>query len=311
MTGIPMLYERENVAAASGNPSTVHIKNVALTRFFERYLAQELISVYKWNLPEDWCKEYFEYVLYLNGFIGIVETDKYGVICQHCAPYGRGIFYQPTHITVSNPLLKGFIRPQIGTDCEVIKMTPDWGGASDLIAFYAGNMALAAESAAINMFNSQLAYVMAATNTAQAESFKKMYDQIHSGNPAVAVDKNLFDEEGNPNWFTFTQNLMQNYISDKIIADLHRWKNLFLTEIGIPNSNFQKTERMITNEVNANNTETKSKATLWLECMKEGAERVNVMFGTDLSVEFRFKDEEKEGEQNAGNNVNNRTLQRG
>lgn len=308
MTGIPMLYERENAAVASGNPNTVHIKNVALTRFFERYLAQELISVYEWNLPDTWDKSYFCYVLYLNGFIGILETDKYGVICQHCAPYGRGIFYQPTNIVVSNPLLRGIQRPRIGEDCEVIKMMPDWGGAYDLIAFYAGNMALAAESSGINMFNSQLAYVMAATNTAQAESFKKMYDQIHSGNPAVAVDKNLFDEEGNPNWFTFTQNLMQNYISDKIIADLHRWKNLFLTEIGIPNSNFQKTERMITNEVNANNTETKSKATLWLETMQEGAEKANAMFDLNLSVKFRF--EEKEGDPDAGNNVNSRIVQR-
>lgn len=307
MSGIPVLYERENAIVSSGNPNTVHIKNVALTRFFERYLTEELISVYKWNLPDTWDKSYFSYVLYLNGFIGILETDKYGVICQHCAPYGRGIFYQPTNIIVSNPLLRGIQRPRIGEECEVIKLMPDWGGAYDLIAFYAGNMALAAESAGINMFNSQLAYVMAATNTAQAESFKKMYDQIHSGNPAVAVDKNLFDEEGNPNWFTFTQNLMQNYISDKIIADLHRWKNLFLTEIGIPNSNFQKTERMITNEVNANNTETKSKATLWLETMQEGAEKANKMFNLNLSVKFRF--EEKEGDQDAGNNINSGIVQ--
>lgn len=307
MNGIPILYDRENAIVSSANPNTVHIKNVALTRFFERYLAEELISVYDWNLPDTWDKSYFSYVLYLNGFIGIMETDKYGVICQHCAPYGRGIFYQPTNIVVSNPLLRGIQRPRIGEECEVIKLMPDWGGAYDLIAFYAGNMALAAESAGINMFNSQLAYVMAATNTAQAESFKKMYDQIHSGNPAVAVDKNLFDEEGNPNWFTFTQNLMQNYISDKIIADLHRWKNLFLTEIGVPNSNFQKTERMITNEVNANNTETKSKATLWLETMQEGAEKANKMFDLNLSVKFRF--EEKEGNQDAGNTVNSRTVQ--
>lgn len=303
---IPILYDRENVAVSSASPSTIHVKNTALTAFFRRYLTQELISVFDWDIPKDWDRSYFLYTLYLTGYIAVIETDKYGVICQHGAPYGRGVFYQPVAVVISNPLLKGIMRPRIGEECEVIKMQPDWCGAYDLISYYADQMAIAAESAGINLFNSQLAYVLAATNNAQAESMKKMFDQIHSGNPAVTVDKSLFDDEGNPNWFTFNQNLQQTYIADRIIGDLHRWKNLFLTEIGIPNSNFQKTERMITNEVNANNTETKSKAELWLETMTDGVERVNKMFGLDLSVKFRF--DEMEAKDAQGNNDDNRPV---
>lgn len=305
---IPILYDRENLAVSSVSPSTVHVKNTQLTAFFRRYLTQELISVFEWNLPQDWDTSYFQYTLYMCGFIAVLETDKYGVICQHGAPSGRGIFYQPVNIIISNPLLKGIMKPRIGEECEVIKMQPDWCGAYDLISYYADMMAISAESAGINMFNSQLAYILAAANTAQAESMKKMFDQIHSGNPAVTVDKNLFDDEGNPNWFIFNQNLMQTYIADKIIADLHRWKNLFLTEIGIPNSNFQKNERMITNEVNANNTETRSKAELWLATMREGTEKVNKMFGLDLSVKFRFETEQQEVIDNDSKDNNSRTV---
>ena len=91
----------------------------------------------------------------------------------------------------------------------------------------------------------------------------------------------------------FNQNLQQTYIAPQIMADLHRWKNLFLTEIGIPNSNFEKSERLITNEVNANNTETSAKVNLWLDQIKDGMKRANKMFGLDLDVKLRFNYDQK------------------
>ena len=77
----------------------------------------------------------------------------------------------------------------------------------DKINFYADMLALSAETAGVDLVNSKLAYVFGAKNKAQAESFKKMFDQIGSGQPAAYIDKTLFDEEGNPGWTMFNQNL--------------------------------------------------------------------------------------------------------
>lgn len=293
--GIPFDSDYINLYNGMQNPSTLHAKDNDLTRFFEHYLLQEVFSVFEFTLPETWDETYFRYVLFCLGFISVIETDKYGVICQHCEPFGRGIFYQPTNVIISNPLLKGNLKPRIDSECSVIKLQPSWRGIYDLVSFYSTMMAITAESAGINLFNSRLAYVLVAENAAQAESLKKLYDDLFSGAPATAVDKKLFDDEGKPRWMPFNQNLKQTYIASDIMADLHRWKNLFLTEIGIPNANFQKSERMITNEVNANNTETQAKAALWLETMQEGIERTNEMFGTDISVKLRYTGEENNG----------------
>ena len=67
---------------------------------------------------------------------------------------------------------------------------------------------------------------------------------------------------------------------------------MFDTEVGIPNSNTEKRERMITDEVNANNVETITKCELWLEELKKSCERTKAMFGIDISVDWRHKPEE-------------------
>ena len=216
-------------------------------------------------------------------------------------PFGRGLYYQPVKYVISNPLLRGIQQPEIGTECAVIKLQPNWTGIYDLVSFYGSMMALCAESAGINLVNSKLAYVFMAKNKAQAESMKKLYDNIHSGDPAVFADEKLFDAEGNPKWLMFNQNLKETYIAPEIMADMHRWKNLFLTEIGIPNANYEKSERLITNEVNANNTETLSKAELWLETMQADIKKANDLFGLNIGVKLRWKEG---GLQNEQYNIN-------
>ena len=62
---------------------------------------------------------------------------------------------------------------------------------------------------------------------------------------------------------------------------------MFDTEIGIPNANTDKRERLITDEVNANNVETYSKCSMWLENLQEACQKVNRMFGLSISVDWR------------------------
>ena len=150
-------------------------------------------------------------------------------------------------------------------------------------------MAMSLETAAINLLNSKLSYVFTADNKSAAESFKKLYDQIASGEPAAVVDKMLIGADGERRWELFTQNVGQNYITDKILNDMRTIENQFNTEIGIPNANTQKRERLITDEVNANNMETQSKVLLWLSTMRKGITKVNERYGLNIAVNYRYE----------------------
>ena len=119
--GAPYTYDQINGYASSYQPNTIHVTDTALSGFFQRYLTQKLIGRYKIeNMPDAWSDSYFYYTLFLNGYVAIIETDKFGVIPQHCGLYGYDVQYQPTNCTIANPLLQGNLRPRIGTECAII-----------------------------------------------------------------------------------------------------------------------------------------------------------------------------------------------
>ncbi len=288
---LPVNYEFINQYNAMRSPSTVHCRNTALVEYYTRYLFQKVISVFEFEgLPEEWADNYFKYVLFGYGVIAVIYTDKYGVICQDCGLSGFDVFYQPTRCIIANPHLPGLKEFKIHENCEIIKLQPDYGSVMDLVTTYADLMALALETTGANLLNSKLSYVFFAENKTAAESFKKLYDRVASGEPMAVIDKNLMLEDGTPAWQMFTQNVGQNYITDRLLNDMKTLEDQFNTVIGVPNANTQKRERMITDEVNANNVDTQCRVNLWLETMNKDIEQVNKMFGTDIKVKYRYDD---------------------
>lgn len=289
----PYSYEFINTYNGAIEPSTVHCSNVNLTYYFKRYLLQKTFSVFKWTLPPTWNKDYFRYVLYMLGYITIVNTDRFGVIPQMSGLRGYNVFYAPTHAIITNPLINGILEPEIDSQCVVIKLTPDYCGVSDLLSYYADMMALTAEAAGMNIINSKLAFIVGAKNKAMAESMKKMYDQIQAGNPLVVYDNKYAPEDQKQMIEFYSQNLSQNFIAPDALLTLKKLENEFATKIGLANVNSEKKERLISDEVEANRDETYSIAEQWLESLKEGCEKAVSMFNIKMSVDWRFKHNER------------------
>lgn len=258
-----------------------------LAMMFARYLLQKAISVFQWQLPPLWNRDYFLYVLYCYGFECIVNTDKFGTIPQQCGLMGYDVFYQPTNCIVTNPLLTGMLQPRINRDCILLKLQPDYHGIMDLVFYYAGLMAQAATAAGVNMANSKTAAVFFTDKKAVADAFKATYDAVANGQPMVVLSKGALNDDGAPAWETFTRDVKQGYIASDLISDLRKIEAMFDTKIGIPNANTDKRERLITDEVNANNVETYSMCALWLEQLQDGCARARDMFGVNISVDWR------------------------
>lgn len=291
--GAPVFYDHQNIVLSEISPSTVHSQNTQLVHYYKRYLLQKAMSVFKWKIPEHWNRDYLLYSLYCRGVVAVFNTDRFGVIPQMCGLAGYGVFYQPTRAIIANPLINQSIEARIGESCELLKLQPDFGGIMDMVAQYAELMALTSEMVSMNVVNSKLSYVFTSGNKAAAESFKKLYDKITGGEPAVVVDKALMLPDGSKAWEAFEQNLRQNFIAGDGLSLLRQIENQFATDIGIPNANTEKRERAVVDEVNANNVETYSKCALWLESLQDGCERVKRMFGEnlggELAVDWRFK----------------------
>ena len=141
----PFDYQTLNFYNANRSPSTVHVKNTRLRAYFRKYLFQKAISVFKWKIPKGWDTDYFLYTLYGMGYIVVLNTDEFGVICQAGTLGGYNLYYHPSYAIVTNPLLRKTITANIDRDCAVIKLMPDYTGIMDIVGFYADQMALAAE----------------------------------------------------------------------------------------------------------------------------------------------------------------------
>ena len=298
-------YDYINLYNASRSPSTVHVKNTRLRNYFRKYLMQKAISVFKWNIPDEWDKDYFLYTLYGAGFIAILDTDRYGVICQQCAPGGYNLYYRPSYVIVTNPLLPT-LTLNIDRDCVLVKLQPDYSSICDIVGYYADQLALASEAMGVNLVNTKSGIVFGAENKAQAEAYKKMFDNLSEGDPATVIGKNLLNDDGSPSWFPFVASVKESYVTSDILSDMRKIEAMFDTDIGIPNANTDKRERLISDEVNANNVETATRCELWLETVRKEFEKANAMFGLNLSVDWRvnpqtaaqtFNQEPKEGEQ--------------
>lgn len=291
----PVDFQSINIYNSMIDPSTVHVNNTVVMNMLRRYLLQRVFAVYDFRgIPDTWDKDYFRYVLFVFGFEAIINTDKFGVIPQYCTLDGRrNVFMQPSRVLIANPLIRGNVNPRIGIECSLIKMQPNYSGIWDLVSYFASMMAVTLETAAINTWNSKFSWVFTGDNKAEAEGMKKMFDQL-GNQPAVFVSKNMFDEEGNPKWQMFNQNVRENFIGLDLQEAFTKWNNMFDTFIGIDNANYEKSERLNVDEVNANNAETRALCSIWRDCIADGLETANKLFDLNLSVELRQERKEQE-----------------
>ena len=287
---MPYSYEMINLFNSSYSPSTLHTKNTQMFTFFKKYLLEKVMSVFEFELPETWDKNYFLYSLFLNGYLAVVNTDKFGVICQHCGLRGYNIYYNPTHAVIVNPLLTGILEPKIGAQCSIIRLQPDYSGVSDIVNYYADNMAMTAETCEMNIMNSKLSFLFAVRGKSQAESMKKILDKVMRGELGVFYDEKLKMGNDNIPLDFFNNDLKKNFIAPELQDTLRRWEEMFCNEVGIPNVRSDKKERMLVDEVNSNNIECFTKAELWLEKLREGINQTNTMFNLNLDVKLRHNE---------------------
>lgn len=276
------------------------VQNDLNTAYYMRALYQRVISGAKFRLPEAWDqgKRYFKNVLFSLGFIGIVDTPEYGVIPQICAPRGYGLFLQPTNLMVAQPLVN--FDGTIGENCEIIHLTNDWKGVWDIVEHYAIRLSIAVTSVDVSLMNSRVSILAAAKNKSAANTLKYLYEKISAGEPFAVYDKALksegLNEDSEPIW-TLSQDVANNYITDKLLADMDTILRQFDNEIGILAMNGKK-ERMVTDEVQAETDDSCARASTWEENLTDSFNRVNKLF-PELNLSFTLKYGGEEHEYNA------------
>ena len=247
--------------------------------YYRYYLLKKLFGRFDFRIPDSWDKDYMLDALFMEGYFIVTDTEA-GIVPLRCGLTGINIYNHPTTAVVANPVLGNFDRT-IGVDCALVQLQANYGGVYPMINRYATMLAMCDSSIAVNLMNTKAAFVFGASNKAQAETFKKMYDQITCGHPAVFMKDGLNDES------IYTFHVKENYIADDIQLLKRKLVNEFLTEIGINNTNLDKRERLTNDEVNANDQEVIANIQHWIDNITCGINDVNKMYGLDIGFSVR------------------------
>lgn len=115
----------------------------------------------------------------------------------------------------------------------------------------------------------------------QRLTLMNLYKGYDGNQPFIFGDKNL-DING-----LKSVNTGAPYVADKLYQLKTEIWNEALTYLGISNINYQKKERMITDEVLRNQGGTIASRYSRLEARREACDKINKMFGLNISVDYR------------------------
>lgn len=303
----PLNYKEINVRAGTYFPSMQKSFNNQVFIFWERALFQRACSVLEFTVPENWdgkVKDFLLYCLFKFGYVCISKNDTYGQFFQPCTLNGYNFYYQPTNAKISNPELQ--VDLKIGTECELLKLTPDYMGIWDIIAYYAEKLAVLDNAINISLINNKFSWFLGVRNKQAGEAVKKMLDKINRGEPAVVYDQKLMNDptdKTEPWQFLERKDLKSSYLTTEQLQDFQTILNNFDSEIGIPTIPYQKKERMVTSEAESKMIDATSRSIIWFETLNSSIKSIKELYpDIILTVKLRYK-EEGAGIGNSENNI--------
>lgn len=280
-------------------PSTVKGIFNATTAHYKRILYNEVKSRYEFGLPKNVAMNWFRFWTFEFGSICFIYTKEFGWIAQ---PYGISaldINYQPKEVTVSNPNLPDTKRGLVGINAVIVHCFDDYYGFDSIVTKYAEMLAQCDRSINVNLMTSLSSKLFAAKDKKQADDMKLALAEASQGNPVVFTLQEGID---GLDVKSIMGDFKSEFIADKTMIVKRAIINEFLTVIGLNNANIDKRERLNGDEVNANNEEVKSIASIVLENLEEGFKELRLLTGLSESecyVKFRkFPKVEEEGGEN-------------
>ena len=309
----PYGSDQINLVDGTHSPSSVKYHNNYTFCYWERALFQRACSVFEWTLPPDWegaTKDFFLWCLFRFGKVAIFDTAEFGFTFQPANLSGYNFYYQPVRALIANPIQDYDL--EIGRECAILKLTPDYLGIFDCIDYFAEKLSLLDNAVNMSLINSKFGIMIGARSKAAAQALKKMFDLINKGKPAVVYDKAIIDNRKDtaPLYERIDiPNPKENYLTHDQLQDVQTIINNFDAEIGIPSVPYQKKERMVTSEAESRKVDATSRSVVWFETLKSSIKKVKELYPEiTLDVKMRYPAESEVSEDGDSNSEPDRAV---
>lgn len=256
------------------------LNDATFTDYFYR-LTLIARSVFEWhNLPNHINEKWIEKFLFNEGSCLFFKDPKRGFMVAKATQSGKiNAYDEPTRLT---PYGIGYTGNSLenGIDCVLIDNNDLRIPTINTIELYAYRLAEISRTIDVNV-SAQKTPIIIVCSDRQRLSMSKIVSQTKDNEITIYGDKNA-DIEGIKVLKTDAP-----VVFPQLQLQKHELWNEIMTMLGVNNANMDKRERLVTDEVHANNQQIQISADVMLKARQEACKRINEMFKLDISVDLR------------------------
>ena len=271
--------------------------------FFKSKLLREVSNLFIWNnLPDEIPKDYLERSLIQDGRVMFFSDDDLGYMALVCSTQGYNIYGKPVMAIATTPNTEGQqtyhqrtilheYSELIDTNqsCILIDNMYDGESLQRILDHYAQRLALIQQAFDTNALWQNMPPLYSVPDSTTKLSIEKLFSDIMSGQPWVVVDDQLKA--------IGTQSVVGTLIEMPFLLDkLHDAMNevygAFKATVGIDTAGADKKERLIVDEVNANNQATQTCLSVMLSQREKACKLINRVYNLNISVSVNQQEQE-------------------
>lgn len=258
---------------------SAQINNQTYIDYYQR-LMEFAINMFEWrNLPPTVDERFLELTLYEKGYCLYFNDEVVGNLALTCTIGGMLDVYRiPTERRAF--AVNGYNKICTSQDSVLIFNNYLHTPTILTIELFARRLYEIERTIDVNV-KAQKTPTLVLASEQQRLTMKNLYMQYDGNEPFIFGDKDM-EIEGIKCLKTDAP-----YVADKLQVLKHQIWNEALTFCGIENSNQDKKERLVADEVGSNYGNIEAQRNVMLNARRQAADKINRMFGTNIEVGFR------------------------
>lgn len=242
-------------------------------------------TVFKWNgLPNGIDEKHLERYLFNEGRCMFFKDQNVGWIITKCTDAGTLNFYdEPTALlpVATDAVELDLKTREPGEDCVLIYNNDYAYPTARTIMMYAARLTEMQRTIDINIHAQKTPVLIKASDKTRL-SAKQIYAKWSGFEPLIITDKNLADGIEME-----VLHIAAPIVFDKLAIEKNKLWNECMTFLGINNANMDKRERLVDDEVQANNEQIGYSAEVMLKSRQRAAAAMSKLCGCNITVELR------------------------
>lgn len=253
--------------------------NVATYDDIYSQLKEIALNVYRWeNVPDSIDIRFLELCLFNRGYAVYFNDEILGNLALNCTIGGTlNVYNIPINRTAYSS--NGYKRFLTANDSVIIYNNYMHRATYPTIDMYAKRLTQIKRAIDVNITQQKVPKIIQCSRQQQL-TFQNMYEQVDNNEPVI-----ILDESTDLKAIGVLDNTAP-YVADKLNLLYKDLWNQALTFLGVENSNADKKERLVSDEVGSNYGNVEVQRNVMLNARKQAVKEINEMFGTEIKVSF-------------------------